>query len=187
MRIKKFKNFIKENISVTDTDSPALAASINSTNKLAEFIKQYNQKKGELQNLYLQEIDENQLINQLFDRKYISTKGSKKQINFINPLLGKLAQSLELKKRVKDLEKNKLEQEYKIKEIEKKLQNNPSQKDSISDEIKLNQQQLQKIVGDLQKIKSESDRLERLSQDEFEKMKKKLELDNKNIKMGREF
>jgi hypothetical protein len=105
MIITKYNLFLKEKISVINTDSPSVASSANNINDIEKYIKEFNQKKVDLENIYMTATDEKNLVANLSARKFINPVSSKSQMQFFNPILGKYARVCDLKKQINDLEK----------------------------------------------------------------------------------
>lgn len=185
--IKNFKKFISEKVSVLDSDSPSIASKANSLNKLEDYIKEFNNKKIELQNIYMTSIDEKDLISKLSSRKYINQVNTKSQMNFENPLLAKFATVCDLRKQIVDLEKEIETIKKSIGEKESSIKTNPSSKDSLMDDIKSKRTDIDRLKTKIQDVKNEADRLERLTITSLQEMQNEIIKGTREVRLGREY
>jgi len=185
MIITKFNIFLKEKISVINTDSPSVASSANNINDIEKHIKEFNQKKIDLQNIYMTATDEKNLVANLSARKFINPVSSKSQMQFFNPLLGKYARVCDLKKQINDLEKEQSTVDNSIKDKQSQIGPNPTLKDSLTKDIQTKKTDVENIKRKISEIKSECDRLERLTMDELQEMQKEIQSGTKEVNQAR--
>jgi len=174
MIITKFNTFLKEKMSVINTDSPSIISSVNKLNDMESHIKEFNSKRVEIENIYITAKDETSLIDNLKARGYINPTTNKSQMQFKNPLLGKYASICDLKKKISDLEKEQGEVDSSIKDKESQMGTNPSLKDSLTQDIKTKKTDVENIKRRIGEVKAECDRLERLTMKELQEMQKEL-------------
>ena len=159
--IKRYSDFLNEKIIVSNTDIPSVVNYINQTNELENHIKEFNSKKTNLENIYNQDLDEIQLIEQLKRGGFILATTNKKDMKFENPILGKYAQVCDLKKQVNELTKKMGDVDTKMKEKELQLKENPSDGVNVAEEKKSIMTEKEDIKKRLDSIKAEADRQER--------------------------
>ena len=184
--IKKFKDFISEKISVSTADRPNIASAINSVNELEEHIKEFNNKKTDLQNIYMTATDEKDLLNKLSARQFIDTALTKTQMKFKNPILAKYAITCDYKKQISDLEKQQSEIDKSIQDKQSEIGPNPSLKDSLTKDIESKRSDISRIKARITELKSESERMERQTMKELEELQRQILSDTREIKRGRE-
>lgn len=185
MIIKKFKIFLLEKISVSNTDTPSTISLINKTNDLQKNIGEFSSKKNELENVYLISPDEITLIENLKKGGFIESGTTKSEMVFKNPILGKYATVCDFKKQIKDLQDKESRINTEVKEKESQMSSNPSMQTSFSEDIKSKKNEIENIKKRLSEIKSESDRLERMTMKEFGELQKDLTNDTKDIRQSR--
>ena len=185
MIITKFNTFLKEKISVVNTDSPSIISSVNRLNDMESHIKEFNSKRVEIENIYITAKDETSLIDNLKARGYINPTTNKSQMVFKNPLLGKYATICGLKKKISDLEKEQGEVDGSIKDKESQMGANPSLKDTITQDIKTKKTDVENIKRRIGEIKAECDRLERLTMKDLQEMKNQLVSGLKDVRQVR--
>ena len=185
MIVKRFKNFISEKISVLDVDSPSIASSANKINDIEKNVREFNQKRVDLENIYMTATDEKNLVANLSSRKFINPVNSKSQMQFLNPLLGKYARVCDLKKQISDLEKEQGTVDNSIKDKQAQIGPNPTAKDSLTKDIQTKKTDVENIKRRISEIKSECDRLERLTMDELQEMQKEIQSGTKEVNQAR--
>ena len=185
--IKNFEKFISEKISVLDSDSPSIASKANSLNKIEDHIKEFNNKKTELQNIYLTSVDEKDLISKLSARKYINQVNTKSQMNFDNPLLAKFANVCDLRKQISDLQKEVENINKSITDKESSIKTNPSSKDSVMEDIKAKRTDIDRLKAKIQDVKNEADRLERLTVTSLQDMQNEIIKGTREVRLGRQY
>jgi len=185
MIITKYNLFLKEKISVVNTDSPSIASAANSINDIEKNIKEFNQKKVDLENIYITSTDEKNLIANLSARKFINPVSSKSQMHFLNPLLGKYSRVCDLKKQISDLEKEKGKIDDSTKDKQSQIGTNPTLKDSLTKDIQTKKTDIENIKRRISEIKLECDRLERLTMKELQEMQKNIQSGSKEVKQAR--
>ncbi len=186
MKIKRYNKFLLERIEPSTTDAPAILNDINTVNDLENNIIQFNSKKTELENIYITSTDEKQLLGALKARGYISPTTNKKDMKFINPILGKYAQVCDLRKQVNDLSKQMVEVDDKMKQKEIEIKNNPTLKSTIQQEIKSIMTDKDNKKSRINSIKEEADRQEREVMKYFREMEQELYKGKNNIKQSRD-
>jgi predicted nucleic acid-binding Zn-ribbon protein len=185
MIITKFNIFLKEKISVINTDSPSVASSANKINDIENHIKEFNQKKVDLENIYMTATDEKNLVANLSARKFINPVSSKSQMQFFNPILSKYARVCDLKKQISDLEKEQGTVDNSIKDKQSQIGSNPTAKDSLTKDIQTKKTDVENIKRKIGEIKSECDRLERLTMAELQEMQKEIQSGTKEVNQAR--
>lgn len=185
MIVKRFKDFFFEKVSVVNTDSPSIISSANSLNDMEAHINEFNTKKVEIENIYKTAQDETSLIDNLKSRGYINPTTNKSQMEFKNPLLGKYATVCDLKKKISDLEKEQGEVDNSIKDKQSQIGPNPTAKDSLTKDIQTKKTDVENIKRKISEIKSECDRLERLTMDELQEMQKEIQSGTKEVNQAR--
>ena len=185
MIIVKFNTFLKEKVSVVNTDTPSTISSVNNLNDMESHIKEFNSKKVEIENIYKTAQDETSLIDNLKARGYINPTTNKSQMEFKNPLLGKYATVCDLKKKISDLEKEQGSVDDSIKDKQSQIGSNPSLKDSITQDIDTKRTDVENIKRKIQEIKAESDRLERLTMKELQEMQKEIVSGTRDVRQTR--
>jgi hypothetical protein len=185
MVIKKYQTFVSEKIAVVNTDTPTVASAANTINQLDDNIKEFNTRRIELENIYKTSIDEKDLVSKLSARKFINPVNAKSSMKFFNPLFSKYSGVCDLKKQVVDLEKEQSTIETTIKDKESDIGKNPSSKDGILNDIKTKKTDIESIKTKLATIKSEADRLERLTMQELQEMQKEIVSGTKEVRQGR--
>jgi hypothetical protein len=152
--IKKYKEFVKEDLELNSDDSIDVSASKNALNKMQQDIKDYNAKRNTLFNIYKNAASEIEISKQLLSNKFISSSDPKNVV-FINPLLGMSAEMFK-KQRQMDLVNTDLEKIKKDIETEKfNANNNPSTKQYNEENIKLNQDKIQTKTKELENLNKE--------------------------------
>jgi len=185
IKIKRYSDFLNEKIMVSNTDSPAVVNDINQANELENHIKEFNSKKTNLENIYNQDLDEMQLIEQLKRGGFILATTNKKDMKFENPILGKYAQVCDLKKQVNNLTKKMGDVDTKMKEKELQLKDNPSDGVNIAEEKKSIMTEKEDIKKRLDSIKAEADRQEREVMVYLKEIETDLNKGKKNISQSR--
>jgi hypothetical protein len=185
MIITKYNLFLEEMISVLDTDSASVASAANKINDLEKNVKEFNQKKVDLENIYMTATDEKNLVANLSARKFINPVSSKSQMQFFNPLLGKYSRVCDLKKQIINLEKEQVTLSDSIKDKESQISPNPSLKDSLTQDIKTKKTDIENIKRKISEIKSECDRLERLTMDELQEIQKEIQSGTREVNQAR--
>ena len=185
MVIKKYKSFLSEKIAVVNTDTPTVASAANNINQLEDNIKEFNNRRIELENIYKTSIDEKDLVSKLSARKFINPVNTKSSMKFLNPLFTKYSGVCDLQKQIVDLEKEQSTIETTIKDKESNMGKNPSSKDSILNDIQTKKTDIESIKKKLTSIKSEADRLERLTMQELQEMQKEIVSGTKEVRQGR--
>jgi septal ring factor EnvC (AmiA/AmiB activator) len=184
--ILKFLEFINEKISVSTTDKPSIASDINNLNNLEGFIEEFNNKKTTLQNIYMTARDEKDLINKLSASQFIDSTTNKSQMKFKNPLLGKYSTSCDYNKQILDLENEQKEIEISVGEKQSQVGPNPTLRDSLTQDIQSKKTDISRIKARISEIKSESERIERLTMKDLEEMRKQIIEGTGEVKKGRE-
>ena len=184
--ILNFIEFINEKISVFTTDRPNIASDINNINKLEEFIKEFNNKKTDLQNIYMTAKDEKDLINKLVARQFIDSTTDKSQMKFKNPLLAKYSTTCDYKKQIFDLENEQKEIEKSVENKQSQIGPNPTLKDSLTKDIQSRRTDISRIKTRISELKSESERIERLTIKELEQLQKQIIDNTREVRRGRE-
>jgi len=185
MIIKNFEKFINEKIAVVNSDTPSVASAANTINQLEENIKEFNTRRIELENIYKTSIDEKDLVSKLSSRKFINPVNTKSNMEFFNPLFAKYSRVCDLQKQMMDLEKEQSKIDTSIKETESQIGQNPSSKDGFLKDIQSKKTDIERIKTKLSTIKSEADRLERLTMTEIKDIQKRILDETKEIKQGR--
>ena len=185
MIITKYNLFLKEKISVINTDSPSVASSANKINDIEKNVREFIQKRVDLENIYMTSTDEKNLVANLSSRKFINPVSSKSQMQFLNPLLGKYARVCDLKKQISDLEKEQVTVDNSIKDKQSQIGPNPTLKDSLTKDIQTKKTDVENIKRRISEIKSECDRLERLTMDELQEMQKEIQSGTKEVNQAR--
>ncbi len=182
--IKKYIDFIAEDLSTSKVDTPTIASNIADLNQMSEHIKDYNQRKTELLRVYLQSKDELELISALFNKKFIESKTSKK---FTNPLFQEYSGVCDLNRQMNDIKKQKEEIETSIKGKEETIGTNPSMKDSLLKDISNKKTDVNNLMRRLNDLKVNSDRLYKKTLEKLEQMKKQITDKGKQITQDRSF
>lgn len=183
--IKRFDDFIKEEISTSSTDRPSVATAINNMNKIQDDIKDFNSKKSQLRAIYMSSTSEKELIQSLFRQKFIKQPNDKSKMEFNNIFLQKysivcdyLKQATNKQKEIDDLEK-------KSSELESSISSNPTSKDSIKDDISSNSTQIQKIRKDIADLSKKANDMERQLNSEVTEMVRKTKDDQRIVQSAR--
>lgn len=162
MNIKKYLQFISEELEANQLDKPEMASEINSMNSKQKQVQEFNRHKVDIQNIYKTYSNEGDLINKLFARGFIIKKTTnKKEMNFKNELLRIWAQSCEKRRELDDIKKNieKLEKDNKDRDYN--IRNNPGVSNSESQAIELNTKQLKSYKDQVIKLQNDVLRLEK--------------------------
>jgi hypothetical protein len=139
----------------------------------------------DLENIYMTATDEKNLVANLSSRKFINPVSSKSQMQFFNPILGKYARVCDLKKQINDLEKEQGTVDNSIKDKQSQIGPNPTLKDSLTKDIQTKKTDIENIKRKVSEIKSECDRLERLTMDELQEMQKEIQSGTKEVNQAR--
>lgn len=168
--IKGYKLYLEADvIQPNSADTTQVAADKNNMNATIQNVSEFNSRKANLTNIYMTYKDEKDLVNKLIAQKFIN-KGTKiTDVVFINPLLGMWAQCAQKRRELQNLQ-NKINQENKtLTDTTNSLNNNPSSKETINQNIDNNKKQIaddRKILNDLNKTvqSMEKDVINRLNQ-----------------------
>lgn len=186
MKIKKYKNFVKEAYLATQGDAPEIASQMNTFNSMENIIKDFEIHKADVNNIYMTYKDEADLINKLSARKLIEKKTTnKKEIKFTNELLAIWAQSCEKRRDLKNIEESieKLNQDNR--DRQENIKNNPSLKDSEQESIKSNTDTISSKKQEISQLQKEISNLEKEAKDKLNKIKLDLSMSKKKIDMYR--
>lgn len=184
MIIKSYTEFLLEDLSTSKVDTPTIASNISDLNQMSKDIKDYNQRKSELLRVYLQAKNELELISELFNKKFIESKTSKK---FTNPLLQEYSGVCDLNRQMNDVKKQKEEIEKSIKGKEETIGTNPSMKDSLIEDISNKKTDVNNLMRRLSDLKANSDRLYKKTLEKLGQMKSEIMNKNKQITQDRSF
>lgn len=182
MIIKSYTEFILEDLLTSKVDTPTIASNISDLNQMSEDIKDYNQRKNELKRIYLQAKDELELVSELFNKKFIESKTTKK---FTNPLFQEYSGVCDLDRKMSDIRKEMEQINISIKDKEKSMGTNPSMKDSLLKDIANKKTDTNNLIRRINDLKADSDRLYRNTLDKLEEMKKEITDKNKQITKDR--
>ena len=152
--IKNYKKFL-ELFTPDNLDPPEVASAMNSSNNDEKNIKEYNDKKSTISNLYLNYKNEDELVNNLFSQKLIPSKTDSKKMIFNNPLIGIWASICSKNRDLVNIENDIKKYQDQLIDENDNLKKNPSSKDSISKNIKLIQSQIQQKNKDINQKKTE--------------------------------
>lgn len=185
MILKRYIDFISEKISVSGTDSPSVASAANSINQIESYVKEFKTKRTNLENIYITSQNEKDLVSKLSAQKFINPTGNKSEMKFINPLLGEYARVCDLKKQLKDFEKEKSEIESSIKDKQSQSSSNPQMKDSLMQDITSKKTDVENVKRRINEIKMECDRLERNTMAKLAEFEKEIRDGMNEIRLDR--
>jgi hypothetical protein len=183
--IKKYNQFILETFNAEQNDPPEIASDMNTFNDTEDVIKEFNNKKVTVNNIYMTYKDEKDLINKLSSQKFIDNTNNKKSIKFQNPLLGLWAQSCEKRREIKDINDQVSKWNDDIKDEQDNIKNNPSMKDSSSSNIQLTQDKIKEKNQQITKLQMDVVNLEKLAKDKLKKMTDDINSSKKRIDLYR--
>ena len=105
-RIQNFSEFFLEKFIAQTDDSFSVASAKNKFNKEEDFIRNFNKYKKDIEFIYLNYSDEQDLLNRLLNKKLIKKKtADPKKKEFNDELLGKWAEICSYKRMIQDKEK----------------------------------------------------------------------------------
>lgn len=185
MILKKFKDFISEKFIPQRDDEFADASIKNYFNDEELLVQKFNTWKVEMENIYMSYIDEADLINRLFNKKFIKEKTTnpKKKL-FINKYLGRWAEICEKKRKLNDIEKISLSNQKDMQDTNKEMTDNKGNDTVISyakDKAADTAKRLSDNQSKLEELQIEIITLEKQLKKDFEKMKKKHKLAKSKI------
>ena len=178
--IKKYKKFIEAFVP-SQLDTPEMISTMNNTNNDESNIKEYNTKKNIVSKLYSDYKSENDLINGLFSQKLISTKTDIKKLKFNNPLIEMWARICEKNRDITNIENDIKKYQGQIAEENDNARNNPSSKESILQNIKLINSQIQQKTTDLNQKKIDIGNMQKDIQKQLKSMSDRLLKSKKDI------
>jgi chromosome segregation ATPase len=183
--IKRFNDFIKEEISTSSTDRPSVATAINSINKLQDDIKDFHSKKSQLRAIYMSAKNEKELIQSLFRQKFIKQPNDKTKMEFSNNFLQKYSNVCDYLKQATDKQKEIDDLEKKNSELESSISSNPTSEDSIKKDVGSNNTLIQKIKNDMADLSKRANDMEREMNSELVEMQRKVKSDQSIIQAAR--
>ena len=179
-----YKNFIYEaSYTPEQSDPPEIISDMNTSNNTENTVKEYNQKKSVIENIYNNYTDEKDLINKLISQKFISKGDNVTNIIFNNVLLGMWAQSCEKQRELKDMNDQITKWGEDIKSQKLSLSKNPSSKESIESDISLTQSKIDQKNKELNQKKIDITNLQKNVAAKLKTLQDELNTSDKNINM----
>jgi len=182
--IKKYK-FFKEKYQIPNTDAPELSSDKSTFNDLEFNILQYNQKKNVVQNIYMTYTDQQDLINKLFNQKFINKKTTSTTTTdpkkFLNPLLGLWAQVCEKMRAIKDIQDKISSEQDTIDQKQDLASQNPGVADSTNQDIKSSNDKISDYKSQLSQLNTDITDLENQIRIKLQKMKVELSITRDRI------
>ncbi len=185
--ILNFKQFINEKFIPQPTDSVTSASDKNFFNEEEDLIQKFNSNKVDLENIYKTYTDQDDLMNKLFNKGFITQKtADSKKKKFKNRYLSKWASICDKKRRIQDIESIMSGNEEDINNYNKSLADNKGNETIINytqEKIDNTKERLQKNKDKIIKLQKDILDLDRELKKDFEILKKKHgELKNKITK-----
>ena len=186
MKIRLFRDFINENIQLPKTkeviktqpdDSVPQAADKNFYNEEEELILKFNAWKTDLMNIFKSYNNKKDLINKLFNKKYLMQKtDDPKKMRFWNKYLAKWAKVCDKERNIDDLEEITLGNRKDMIQYDSTIKNNKGNQSVVDYTKNKVEKTKERIQDNLEKIKEEEREIKDITTDikkEFDKMKKK--------------
>jgi hypothetical protein len=178
--ILNFNRFCNEKFVPQPDDSYLSASDKNFFNDEEILIQRFNAFKTDLINVYKNSISEIDLMNKLFNKKYIVAKtANPKKKKFINKYLAMWSKICEKRKKIEELEKLSQGDTQDIKNYDKSISDNKGNQtvvDYTQGKKETSSERMSKHAEEVKQIESEIMKLESELKKEFELMKKKHKL-----------
>lgn len=176
-KILSFDRYINEKYILDQNDPPEITSQKRNFNDIENYIKEYNLKKVNLDNIYKTYIDEKDLLNKLKSQKILEGNPSNiKTIKFTNPLLSIHAQISRKMREISDIQKMIKSDEETIDNKESTLRNNKEEVvgDALKDDITQVNTKISDKNEQIKKLNSEMIILKKQIDLEINKLKKQL-------------
>ncbi len=180
--------FEKFNIQKEKPDAP-LRTDMTLFNNSEDNIKDYNKRKNQLSQIYLNYKDDDNpvqgrmssdLYNKLLSGKFINP-GNKNNIQFSNPLFAQQAEFLTKQRQTKNTQNNLTNSEKNIEDTQTNIQNNVGDRQINNDTIRTQTQNIQNQKKELDQIKKDTKTLQDSSKKQVQNNIKDLEDAKKRI------
>jgi uncharacterized phage infection (PIP) family protein YhgE len=144
--ILKYNSFIAEKIDVTQTDTTGLVSKKNYINEMEVHIKEFPSKKVQLERIYTNYTDDQNLLQLLKNSGFIDrTISNPRKIEFSNPLFTIYYRACEKMRQLNALQKSIDDTKTTVSEKEKTLQSDNTQSNLQEDITQLNDQLKEKL------------------------------------------